>query len=529
MGNDGIENFCNCENNDSRFEASLRTAPNQNSDQLLCPFINTVIYQNYNIDNKSQKNIRPKNKLKKKYDYEMNFEYHTSKKYEKDTNNTLKSGTKSIFNLNPKYDNNNDNFNNINNNNDINNFNYNYNNINEEEEKNNNDNNNNIEEENNNINGNNNLDYYENEIINANDSVDKNNNLNNNIIISNENKINEDSNNNIENNDNNNKEEEENNTENNSENNKEKKNTINTKIKINKEDRKQKETFSENSDNSDAPTNNIEKPKITLKNGVDIQYWNKNLYYFGNFKDNIKEGIGKMVTGVNKYCGEFKNDQANGYGVYYKNDINVIYEGLWLSDEQDKYGIEKWNDGSIFLGEYKKQNKNGIGSYVWKDGSRYEGEFKHNMFDGYGIYFYNKNKIYLGQWKNNKKHGYGEFILDDKLYVGYYNMDLREGFGLNYWKKEDKLYIGFWKNNRRSGFGKLFSEKKMKYGKWFEDKKKAEWFGDENEAKIYMEKNGLNKYQKLFEYTKDELVNYYNNFFKEDFVKICNLSEKLLK
>ena len=69
----------------------------------------------------------------------------------------------------------------------------------------------------------------------------------------------------------------------------------------------------------------------------------------------------------------------------------------------------------------------------------------------------------------------------------------------------------------------------MKYGKWFEDKKKAEWFGDENEAKIYMEKNGLNKYQKLFEYTKDELVNYYNNFFKEDFVKICNLSEKLLK
>ena len=42
MGNLEGENFCNCDNNDSKFETSFKT--NQNSDKLLCPFINTIIY-----------------------------------------------------------------------------------------------------------------------------------------------------------------------------------------------------------------------------------------------------------------------------------------------------------------------------------------------------------------------------------------------------------------------------------------------------------------------------------------------------
>jgi len=83
MGVNGIENFCNCENNDSKMETSFRTSPNQNNqstDRILCPFVHTVIYQNYTIDNK--KNKRPKTKNNKKFltnDYEMNFEYQQKK------------------------------------------------------------------------------------------------------------------------------------------------------------------------------------------------------------------------------------------------------------------------------------------------------------------------------------------------------------------------------------------------------------------------------------------------------------------
>ncbi len=80
------------------------------------------------------------------------------------------------------------------------------------------------------------------------------------------------------------------------------------------------------------------------------------------------------------------------------------------------------------------------------------------MFEGFGIYFYNKNKIYLREWKKN---GYGEFICGEKIYVGYYLADQKDGFKISYWKKEDKLFIGFWKNNKKIGFGKIFHEKKI--------------------------------------------------------------------
>ena len=113
MGNIEIDNFCDCDNNDSKFETSFKT--NQNSDKMLCPFINTVIYQNFNIENGKNKQNNQKTKLKElnfsknksKFDpndCEMNFEYHTSKPILKDKNNS-QNKVKSIFNLNQNINN----------------------------------------------------------------------------------------------------------------------------------------------------------------------------------------------------------------------------------------------------------------------------------------------------------------------------------------------------------------------------------------------------------------------------------------
>lgn len=480
MGNNA-NGFCNCENNDSKFETSFRTSPNQNnnnqsSERMLCPFIHTVIYQNYTIDNNNNninatknKRQRNKNNNEKKYTrndnniYEMNFEYHSIKS----NKNSLKNKNKGLFNLNPIND-------------DI------------------------IEDK----------------------KSSKSNQIN---VIYNQEIIDNHSNNEQNENENydNNKEKEENT---------EIKN-INTKsdhIETNPKNKNSKSNnYTDNSYNSDAPTTNLDKPTKapTTISGVDIQYLGKNTYYLGNIQYGTREGVGKMITGSNLYTGEFSNDQANGYGIYKKNGGELIYEGYWLNDEQNKYGIEKWNDGSIYFGEYSNQNKNGLGVYIWKEGTRYEGEFKNNMFNGYGIYFYNKNKIYSGQWKNNKKHGYGEYILKDKLYIGFYNLDSREGFGINYFKEENKLYIGFWKNNKRCGFGKIYNEKKMKYGLWStEENKKPQWFKNDSDAIDYLKKNGLyDKYKTYFECNKDELINSFNDYYKNDFILPCDISQIITK
>ena len=432
MGNLDMENCCNYENNDSKIETSFKT--NQNKDKMLCPFINTVIYQNYNIDNNNN-NITNLQKKKKELNfskknsefnnYDMNFEYHAKNSNKiKDSN---KPKSQSIFN------------NNINNNNDLNN---------------------------------------DNKFV---EFIEKNQ--------------------------------------------KETEEKINTNVNKNI---KSNENTSNNTDITNLKTN-IDKPKNNLKNGLDIQIWGRNCYYFGYFKDGIADGLGKFITGNNKYFGEFKNDQANGFGIYHNNINETIYEGYWINNLQGKYGIEKWSDESIFFGEYLNGEKR-IGTFLWKDGSRYEGEFINNMFDGYGFYFYSTNKLYFGEWKNNRKHGFGQFIMGDKLYVGNYFMDQKNGFGISYWKNEDKLFVGLWKNNKKSGFGKFFHGNKIKYGIWGENyNKKVEWFNSDEEAFNYLTNNNLELYKKHFELNKDDIINNYCEFIKIEDISPCIIPDILIE
>ena len=132
--------------------------------------------------------------------------------------------------------------------------------------------------------------------------------------------------------------------------------------------------------------------------------------------------------------------------------------------------------------------------------------------------------IYMGEWKNNKKNGYGEFIIGDKLYIGYFTMDEKDGFGMNYSQKDDKLYIGFWKNNKRNGFGKIVFGNKIKYGVW-DNEKKIEGFNNDEEAFNYLENNNLESYRKIFEYSKEELIKYFDNFFNNEIFSPCELSQ----
>jgi len=50
----------------------------------------------------------------------------------------------------------------------------------------------------------------------------------------------------------------------------------------------------------------------------------------------------------------------------------------------------------------------GFGLYSWPNADKlYIGEYKHDLKDGYGIYKMSKDKIYMGFWKNGKGHGLG--------------------------------------------------------------------------------------------------------------------------
>ena len=50
-----------------------------------------------------------------------------------------------------------------------------------------------------------------------------------------------------------------------------------------------------------------------------------------------------------------------------------------------------------YIGEYKLGKKHGLGIYGWSDGSSYEGFWNANMREGYGIMYYTKEKIYVDE------------------------------------------------------------------------------------------------------------------------------------
>ena len=245
-----------------------------------------------------------------------------------------------------------------------------------------------------------------------------------------------------------------------------------------------------------------------IKQGLGLQIWNKDTFYFGIFKDNKVNGVGKFISGKTKYKGEFKNDSAKGFGIYTNNQIK--YEGLWNNDLQSDYGIEKWDDGSVYKGQYYNGKKNGIGIYIWGDGEKYEGEFVNNTFHGFGIYYYNNiNKYFIGQWENNEKNGYGEFINEDQKFIGYYLKDKKDGFGISFIKSIKKYHLGFWKDGKKTGPVKIFLDNKKLYG-IIDKNEKLIKLENENEFYNILKKEGFLKYINFFKMSCEDISNLIN-------------------
>lgn len=264
------------------------------------------------------------------------------------------------------------------------------------------------------------------------------------------------------------------------------------------------------------------------KEGFGKQIWTNDSYYIGEYKDDKANGLGIFITNNNEYKGEFLSDSANGYGIYNYNNNEIIYEGYWDDDVQNRYGIEKWKDGSIYIGQYMSGKKNGIGIYMWLDGTRYEGEFKDNSFHGQGIYYFTEKKIYIGQWSYNKKEGYGEFIMNDKIFIGFYKNDKKNGLGIFFWKNDCKLFMGFYKDGKKNGFGKIITKNKIKYGLWKNDEK-INWFQSENEAFIYLDDNNMKNFKNVFNYSKNELINFVEQNFIDKSMKKLQLPNLYLE
>ena len=80
------------------------------------------------------------------------------------------------------------------------------------------------------------------------------------------------------------------------------------------------------------------------------------------------------------------------------------YIGNWKEGKKDGVGIYKWNEGSVYVGEFKNNKIEGKGVCYNKDGFLiYEGEWRNNLVDGNGRYIWEDGKMYEGEFLQGKR------------------------------------------------------------------------------------------------------------------------------
>ena len=78
-------------------------------------------------------------------------------------------------------------------------------------------------------------------------------------------------------------------------------------------------------------------------------------------------------------------------------------KGVW----NNCFGTYTTDDGTKYVGEWKKDQSHGQGTETNANGDKYVGQWKNDQSHGQGTETYTKGDKYVGQWKDGKKNGQG--------------------------------------------------------------------------------------------------------------------------
>ena len=259
-----------------------------------------------------------------------------------------------------------------------------------------------------------------------------------------------------------------------------------------------------------------------------ITYKEDNAQQFSYFKNGIANGITKYIINKNNsiiFEGEFEDGYPKGYGKYTLKKEGREYEGVW--DKEILLGIESYKDGTIYMGDFKNNLKEGIGIYRWPDGTIYYGEWKNDNMDGFCHIKYANDRAYTGHMEKGLKNGYGEFSWKPtRKYIGNYINDLKEGFGIYIWNiKSFIVYVGLWHEGKMEGIGLMINGTKRYYGKWYKGEK-VEFFKNEKDLKLKYKSTQLNMATSLIR--RRSLCNIQNDKNKVDINQNRSFSNKKL-
>ncbi|CAG9325412.1 unnamed protein product [Blepharisma stoltei] len=145
------------------------------------------------------------------------------------------------------------------------------------------------------------------------------------------------------------------------------------------------------------------------------------------------------------YIGEWRDEKRDGRGKLVLSNGDT-HDGEFKLDKRHGIGLSTWASGDIYIGNYHEDDIHGIGEYKWAGGNTYLGEWKNFQFHGIGRMKYRDGKEYLGMYINGIKAGLGIMTYKDgSRYEGKFNQDKPHGSGLLY-EANGKITKGVWDN-----------------------------------------------------------------------------------
>jgi len=126
--------------------------------------------------------------------------------------------------------------------------------------------------------------------------------------------------------------------------------------------------------------------------------------YDGNYKDGLKNGVGKMVyPNGDIYEGEWIDNKMQGEGTYTYKKSGDIYSGSWVADKKSGQGEYEFGaDSSVMVGTWV-DGQITTGKWILKGAAVYKGEFKLGRPFGAGSFTFASKLVQKGAFVEAKK------------------------------------------------------------------------------------------------------------------------------
>lgn len=140
--------------------------------------------------------------------------------------------------------------------------------------------------------------------------------------------------------------------------------------------------------------------------------------YFGKLdENNCRTGRGRTVSpdGMTSYDGEYLDDRRNGFGVCYYNNGSINYVGNWTDNSRNGGGVGyRLSDGTMHAGKWDNNTPDGYGARFDRNGNLIDvSNYVNGVRTGKSVSFDENGNIVVSVYENGEK--ISEFLVDAEV------------------------------------------------------------------------------------------------------------------